>query len=71
MPTDDEVKALAMQMVREIITRTGWYPDAPRSYRAQIIEADVEANWTLFLKDAYEHLRKREKNIVPDDTDQA
>jgi hypothetical protein len=55
---DHEIDALAREMLRETIVRSGWYPELRGEFRAQRIEEDVERHWHLMALQAREQLEK-------------
>jgi hypothetical protein len=53
---DHEIEALAREMLRETIERSGWYPELRGEFRAKRIEQDVERHWHLMAAKAREQL---------------
>ena len=56
--SDYEIEALAREMLRETILRSGWYPELRGEFRAKRIEEDVERHWHLMATKARERLAK-------------
>jgi hypothetical protein len=57
---DADVRAEAKAMLREIILRSGWYPQLDPDLREQRIDRDVEEHWHLTAIDARLKLETRE-----------
>ena len=55
---DPEVEALARELLRETIERSGWYPDVRPQARAERIEQDVEQMWRMMAEAARERLEE-------------
>jgi hypothetical protein len=55
---DHEIEALAREMLRETILRSGWYPELSPEDRVRRIEEDVERYWHLMATEARERLAK-------------
>jgi hypothetical protein len=58
MIRDEDIEALAREMLRETILRSGWYPAMDKEERARRIEEDVDRNWHLMATEARERLEK-------------
>ena len=54
--TAAEIEALARELLRETIERSGWYPDVRPQDRAERIELDVEQMWRMMAEAARERL---------------
>jgi hypothetical protein len=57
--TDAEIEALAREMLRETIERSGWYPELRGEFRAQRIEQDVQQQWYLMVAVARQRLEEQ------------
>ena len=57
---DDEVIALAKDLIRQAIHASGWYPSLRDVERRIRIDQDVEQHWHLMLADARKRLRKEQ-----------
>jgi hypothetical protein len=56
---DPEVEALARELLRETILRSGWYPHLWPEDRERRIEEDVNRHWHLLAETARDRLEQR------------
>jgi hypothetical protein len=58
--SDDEVEAEARLLLREMIERSGWYPELQGKWREERIGQDVERHWHLMISEARKRLEQRQ-----------
>jgi hypothetical protein len=57
--SDEEIKVEARAILREMIQRSGWYPELRGEARRQRIEQDVDQHWHLMRAEAVKRLEQR------------
>lgn len=56
---DHDVEALAREMLRRTILKSGWYPALSGDERQRRINRDVDLHWHLMLSEAQKELEQR------------
>jgi hypothetical protein len=58
---DHDVEALAREMLRQTILKSGWYPALKGEERQRRINRDVDLHWHLMLSEAQKRLGQRQE----------
>jgi primosomal protein N'' len=61
MNRDQQIEALAREILREQIRRSGWHPHQWPEDRDKRIEQDVDQHWHLMVPDARQRLKKAQE----------